>query len=158
MRYVAARQGAWPVGEAVLRQRAHEEALGLALPGTYARLRGRIEESKRRLVGILKDFKGAGKTVAGYGATSKSTTVTNYCGIGPDLVAYISDTTPGKQGRYSPGVHIPVVPYERFRESPPDIALLFAWNHGAEIVEKESEFRRRGGRFLAYVPHVGLLE
>jgi len=158
MRYVAARRGAWPVRESVVRQRAHEEALGLAHPGTYLRLRARIEESRRKLAALLRDLKGAGKTVAGYGATSKSTTVTNYCGIGPDLVAYISDTTPGKQGRFSPGVHIPVVPYERFQESPPDYALLFAWNHGAEIVEKEAGFRARGGKFLVYVPEVGVLE
>jgi len=76
------------------------------------------------------------KRVAAYGATSKITTVTNFCSIGPDLVEFICDTTSGKQGKFSPGVHIPVVPYERLVENYPDDALLFAWNHAAEIVEK----------------------
>jgi methylation protein EvaC len=84
--------------------------------------------------------------------------VTNFCGIGPDLIEFISDTTPGKQGRFSPGMHIPVVPYERFSERHPDYALLFAWNHAAEIVEKERAFREGGGRFIVYVPGVGILE
>jgi methylation protein EvaC len=158
MRYVAARRGARRVQDSVPRLKAREAQLGLALPETYARLRSRIEASKKRLVEVLHQLKDAGQQVAGYGATSKSTTVTNYCGIGSSLVSFISDTTPGKQGRFSPGTHIPVVPYESFQEARPDCALLFAWNHAAEIVEKEAEFRRRGGKFLVYVPEVRFLE
>jgi len=81
--------------------------------------------------------------------------VTNYCGIGPDLVEYISDTTPIKQGRYSPGTHIPVRPYSEFQNDPPEHALLFAWNHAQEILAKERDFIARGGRFIVYVPGVG---
>jgi methylation protein EvaC len=65
------------------------------------------------------------------------------------------DTTPVKQGKFSPGVHIPVVPYARFQESPPDCALLFAWNHAAEILEKESVLHEEGRPFIVYVPKVG---
>jgi len=74
------------------------------------------------------------------------------------LLDYISDTTPGKQGKYSPGVHIPIVPYERFQEAFPDYALLFAWNHAGEIMEKELDFMRRGGKFIVYVPSVQVLD
>ena len=83
--------------------------------------------------------------VVGYGATSKSTTVINYCGITPSHVEFISDTTPIKQGRLSPGAHIPVKPYGEFTKRYPDYALLFAWNHATEIREKETGFvaRRR---------------
>ena len=95
--------------------------------------------------------------VAGYGATSKSTTILNYCGIGPDMVEYISDTTPIKQGKYSPGMHIPIKPYEFFLNDPPDIAILFAWNHAREIMAKEKAFISQGGRFISHVPHVGYL-
>lgn len=158
MRYVVARKGTWPVTEAVRRQWDHEDALGLANPATYAALRERIHRSKERLLSLITTLKRQGKRIAAYGATSKSTTVTNFCGIGPDAIEFICDTTPGKQGKYSPGVHIPVVPYAHFQGSPPDYALLFAWNHAAEILEKEKDFERRGGRFIVYVPEVRILE
>jgi len=96
--------------------------------------------------------------VVGYAATSKSTTVTNYCGITPELVEFISDTTPIKQGKFSPGVHIPVRPYEEFVYNYPDYALLFAWNHADEIMSKELNFRNAGGKWLVYVPRVKVLK
>jgi methylation protein EvaC len=94
----------------------------------------------------------------GYAATSKSTTVTNYCGITPELVEFISDTTPIKQGKYSPGVHIPVRPHEDFVARYPDYALLFGWNHRREILEKERGFRDAGGKWIVYVPRVEVVE
>ena len=107
---------------------------------------------------LLHDLKRQGRRVVGYGATSKSTTVTNYCGITPDLVEFISDTTPIKQGKFNPGTHIPVRPYEDFTANFPDYALLFAWNHAAEIMAKEQNFRGAGGRWLVYVPRVEVLK
>ena len=98
-----------------------------------------------------------GKRVVGYAATSKSTTVTNYCGITPDLVEYISDTTPIKQGKYSPGVHLPVRPHEVFCADYPDVALLFGWNHAGEIMANEQAFHDAGGQWLVYVPEVKIL-
>jgi methylation protein EvaC len=105
----------------------------------------------------LEDLRAKGKTVVGYGATSKSTTVTNYCGITPAHIAYISDTTPIKQGKLSPGAHIPVKPYAEFVRAYPDYALLFAWNHADEIRKKESEFIAAGGRWIYYVPEVKIV-
>lgn len=96
--------------------------------------------------------------MVGYAATSKSTTVTNYCGITPELVEFISDTTPIKQGKYSPGAHIPVLPYDKFKENYPSHALLFGWNHAEEIMAKEQAFRAAGGRWIVYVPKVQVLE
>ena len=95
--------------------------------------------------------------MAGYAATSKSTTVTNYCGLTPHLVEFISDTTPIKQGKYSPGAHIPVRPYEEFKANYPDYALLFGWNHAEEIMAKEQAFKAAGGKWIVYVPHVQVL-
>ena len=103
---------------------------------------------------LLLNLKHKGQRVVGYGATSKSTTVTNYCGITPDLVQFISDTTPIKQGKFSPGTHIPIRPYEDFVANYPPYALLFAWNHGEEIVDKEQQFQSSGGRWIKYVPNV----
>ena len=154
MRYVIAHQGARPVSAAVALQRAKEETLGLNRPETYDELRRNIERSRDELMALLRDLKRQGKRVVGYGATSKSTTVINFCGITPDLVEFISDTTPIKQGKFSPGAHIPVRPYSAFQEHYPDYALLFAWNHAEEIMAKEQKFRDAGGQWINYVPRV----
>ncbi len=157
MRYVIARVGMYPVSEAVVKQKIHEQQQGLGQSKTYHRFREQVESSRDALVRILKELRAKGKRVVGYGATSKSTTVTNYCSISPDLVEFISDTTPTKQGKFSPGAHIPVKPYSEFKSSPPDVALLFAWNHGEEIMENEDKFRKEGGKWLIYVPKVEVL-
>lgn len=156
MRYVLSHSGAYPISDAVRALRAKEEQLGLAKSETYDRLRTSVERSRDDLRALLLTLKGDGKRVVGYGATSKSTTVTNYCGITPDLVEFISDTTPIKQGKFSPGVHIPVRPYPEFVSRYPDFALLFAWNHADEILAKEQAFQQAGGKFIGYVPKVGL--
>ena len=157
MRYVIGHKGARPVSENVRRQKQFELELGLHEPETYRKFAANVAQSKRDLVALLEDLKKSGKRVAAYGATSKSTTVTNYCGIGPELVEYISDTTPIKQGKFSPGTHIPVVPHETFAQNPPEYTLLFAWNHGEEIMAKEQRYRESGGRFVLYVPKVHTL-
>ena len=106
---------------------------------------------------MLSELRARGKRVVGYGATSKSTTVINYCGITPAHVEFISDTTPIKQGKLSPGAHIPVRPYDDFVARYPDYAVLFAWNHAAEIREKETAFVAAGGRWIVYVPEVAIV-
>jgi len=158
MRYTVAHRGAWPVAQAVLDQRAKEESLGLSSAETYTRFRKNVEKSRDDLMALLRRLRAEGKTIAGYAATSKSTTVTNYCRITPDLVEYISDTTPIKQNKFSPGVHIPVRPHAEFCANPPDYALLFGWNHAKEIKAKEREFVERGGRWIVYVPRVEVQE
>lgn len=155
MRYVIAHKGARPISPNVTAQREREHVLGLQLPATYDQFRRNCEQSRDRLMALLHSLKAQGKRVVGYGATSKSTTIINYCGITPALVEFISDTTPIKQGKFSPGAHIPVRPYDAFVADYPDYALLFAWNHAAEIMEKEGAFRAAGGKWILYVPQVG---
>jgi len=158
MRYVIGHQGAYPVSQAVQAQREKEKSLGLQRAETFAQLRRNIEHSRDDLRALLEKVRRQGKRVVGYAATSKSTTVTNYCGITPDLVEFISDTTPIKQGKYSPGAHIPVRPYEEFKARYPDYALLFGWNHGEEIMAKEQAFKAAGGKWIVYVPQVQVIE
>ena len=158
MRYVIAHKGTRPVSPRVAIQREKEQEMGLHLPETYDQFRKNCEISREQLMRLLRDLKSQGKRVVGYGATSKSTTITNYCGITPDLVEFISDTTPIKQGTFSPGAHIPVLPYETFRQNYPDYALLFAWNHAREIMENEDAFRSVGGKWIVYVPQVAVLD
>jgi methylation protein EvaC len=157
MRYTIRHRGAGPVSPRVHAQLQREQRAGLDRDETYADLRRRIEASRDELVALLRQARNEGKRVVGYGATSKSTTVTNYCGITSELVEFISDTTPIKQGKFSPGTHIPVRPYADFVARPPEYALLFAWNHAREILAKERPFVDGGGRFIVYVPKVGIL-
>jgi hypothetical protein len=99
---------------------------------------------------MLGNLVRGGQRVAGYGATAKSTTLLNYCGIGPDLLDYVEDTTPAKLGRYTPGTHIPIVaPGERER---PDILMLLAWNYLPGVLRRERDWLAAGGRFLVPLP------
>jgi len=157
MRYVIAHEGAKEVSDAVKSQRNKEQELGLHRPGTFDKLRENIEASRANLMKVLTDLKQQGRRVVGYAATSKSTTVINYCGITPELVEFISDTTPIKQGKYSPGAHIPVRPYQEFCDNYPEYALLFGWNHAEEIMVKEQKFMQSGGKWIVYVPEVKII-
>lgn len=154
MRYTLAPIESRPATSAVSECLAREQEQGLGRPETYVRFKQNCETSRARLMEMLNSLRREGRRVVGYGATSKSTTVTNYCGITPDHVEFISDTTPIKQGKLSPGAHIPVRPYEEFVRAFPDYALLFAWNHADEIREKEKSFIAGGGRWIIYVPEV----
>lgn len=157
MRYVIAHKGSRNVSKNVIAQLDKEERIGLDKVETYEKFRKNCESSKSDLVGLLTELKRQGKKVVGYAATSKSTTVINYCGITAELISYISDTTPIKQGKFSPGAHIPIKPYEEFVVNYPDYAVLFAWNHSKEIMAKEQEFMHSGGKWIVFVPKVQVL-
>ena len=154
MRYLLAPKGSRPASPRVHAQLEKERSQGLQEAETYLRFRQNCEASRARLMQTLEELRAQDKRVVGYGATSKSTTVTNYCGITPAHVEFISDTTPIKQGKLSPGAHIPVRPYIEFTRQYPDYALLFAWNHAAEIRDKEKAFVAAGGKWIVYVPEV----
>lgn len=154
MRYIIANKGRRPVSAHALEQLDKEKAMGLQRHKTYETFRKNCEKSKKDLMKLLRDIHKDKKRVVGYAATSKSTTVINYCGITPDLVEFISDTTPIKQGKYSPGAHIPVRRYEDFSSKYPDYSLLFGWNHSEEIMAKEQAFMRSGGKWITYIPKV----
>ena len=157
MRYTLAHKGSFKISETVGMQIDKEINMGLHESETYEGLRKSIQKSRDDLVQLLRSLRKENRRVAGYAATSKSTTVINDCGITPDLVEYISDTTPIKQGKFSPGMHIPVRPYADFKNAYPEYALLFGWNHAEEIMEKEQDFIASGGRWIMYVPEVKVL-
>ncbi len=152
MRYVLARAGRRTASSAVTNQLGWEREQGLNRSETFARFRHSCERSREGLRKIIEKIRSQGHRVVGYGATSKSTTIINYCGLTPDQIEFISDTTPIKQGKYSPGAHIPVRSPEEFKSNYPDYAVLFAWNHKAEILEKEKEFMKVGGQWIVYTP------
>ncbi|MFF2184758.1 methyltransferase domain-containing protein [Streptomyces sp. NPDC058155] len=157
MRYTTARAGERTPTPAVTEWLAKEREQGLADEATYKDFGARIEANCDNLKSLLVRLEAEGHTVAGYGATSKSATVTNYCGIGPELIPFVCDSTAEKQGRVTPGSRIPIRPPAAFSDPYPDYAVLFAWNHAEEIMAKEREFRAAGGKWILYVPDVHIV-
>jgi SAM-dependent methyltransferase len=124
----------------------------------YRAFAGRVEELKASLRSLLADLKQQRKRIAGYGAAAKGTVLLNYCGIGADTIDFIVDRSPHKQGRYVPGVRIPIFPVERLLDDRPDYVLLLAWNFAAEIARQQSTYLQRGGRFIVPVPEPRILQ
>ena len=154
MRYTIAHKGMKTVSQDVINLIYQEEKIGLDNKKAYLGFTDSVNRIKDDLIELLTKLKNNGKKVVAYGATSKSTTVTNYFGITPDLVECIYDTTPIKQNKLSPGAHIPVLPYDQFRESNPDYVLLFAWNHATEIMKKERDYMGSDRHWITYIPEV----
>ena len=143
-----------PVDRSVEDNKTYERILGLNSISTFHYFADQVERSRGFLTNVLQRCKEEAKKVISYGATAKSTTIFNYCDIGPDLIDYITDTTPEKQNKLSPGMHIPIIrPEEGFNESV-DFAFLGAWNFIKEIKEKEKDF---SGKFITHVPTVRIV-
>jgi hypothetical protein len=107
-----------------------------------------IEQIKAFLLGRVK----SGRSIAGYGAAAKATVMLNALGIGPETIEYVVDETPYKQGRFVPGVRIPVLAPSALKERQPDDVMIFAWNFAREISAKEGWFPAAGGTFLVPLP------
>ena len=154
MRYTIAHKGVKTVSKNVATLIEQEVGLGLDNKQSYLGFTDSVNKIRDDLIKLLTKLKKEGKKVVAYGATSKSTTVTNYFGISPELIECIYDTTPIKQNKLSPGAHIPVLPYDQFRKSNPDYVLLFAWNHATEIMKKEKDYMGSDKHWITYIPEV----
>lgn len=124
----------------------------------YAAFGEQAEQTRRDLVALLTGLREGGATIAAYGAAAKGSTLLNYAGIGTDLIDFVVDRNPHKQGLLMPGVHIPIKAPEALLEESPDYVLLLAWNFKDEIAAEQSEYLRRGGRFIVPVPHPEVLD
>ena len=131
-----------------------EKSFGVDNFETYEIFAKRVRDSKDELLRCLGNLRHNGKKIISIGATSKSTTVFNYCGIDSSLIDCITDTTPDKQGLLAPGSHIPVVDRESVNLNDYDYAFLGAWNFKEVIANKESEFVENGGKFITHVPKI----
>jgi 2-polyprenyl-3-methyl-5-hydroxy-6-metoxy-1,4-benzoquinol methylase len=134
-----------------------ERAAGLDRIETYANFANSVIDIKCGLVSFLIDARKNGKSVIGYGAPAKGNTLLNYCGIGPELLSYTVDVSPHKQGRYLPGVQIPIYAPDRIFETKPDYVLILPWNIKQEIIERMAAIRQWGGRFVIAIPRLTLL-
>lgn len=119
---------------------------------TYQKFAEDTSRIRKELPLLLKALKGDGARIAGYGAPAKGNILLNCCKIGTDLLDYIIDATPFKQGQYTPGTHIPVFPESHFHKFQPDYTLLLAWNYKDAILKKEHEYRQAGGKFIIPTP------
>jgi hypothetical protein len=133
-----------------------ERAAGLYQLETYRAFARRVEHNMSELKALLEALKAAGKTVYALGAPVKGSTVLNYAGIGPELVALATEVNPLKVGRVTPGTHIPVVD-ERSLTDVPDYYLVLAWNFLDYLVGKYDAYLAGGGRFIAAVPDVRVI-
>jgi SAM-dependent methyltransferase len=131
-----------------------EKTTGITTAASLSNFEEQVSRSKKLLHDKMHDFKRKGHKIISYGATSKSTTVFNYCELGTDIFDYIIDTTQDKIGKYSPGTHIPVVNHSDGIPEDVTVAFLGAWNFEKEIVTKEQSFLSRGGIFVTHVPQV----
>lgn len=139
---------------AVARLLAEEGRAGLLDPAAYQSLQRRTDKVKDDFVAFLIEQKRAGKVVAGYGAAAKGNTLLNYGGVKPDLLPFVCDAAPSKQGKYLPGSHIPVLSPEALRERRPDFVLVLPWNIADEVVRSIGYIRDWGARFVIAVPEL----
>ena len=145
------------VSASVSRLLDKERELGLDRAKTFLKFSEKVEKNKTELIVLLKDLKKNNKKIIGYGAPAKGNTLLNYFNIDSGIVDYIIDTTPLKQGMYTPGAHIPIYPPEKIKEDRPDYILLLAWNYADAILEKEKELRNQGVKFIIPVPDVKIV-
>ncbi len=153
LRVFACREGAGHALEAgVAAVRAAEIAAGLDKPAGYAGFDARCRAVRDGLNAFLATARAENRTVAGYGAAAKGNTLLNYCGAGADAMLFIADRSPAKQGRLSPGSHIPIRAPEAIAEARPDYVLILPWNLRSEVMAQLAFIRDWGGRFVTAIP------
>ena len=151
MRYILSRKKENNINKNVENAISYEKKYNLDNLESCLNFKTNCEISKDKIISTLKKFKEEGKKICGYAATSKSTTILNYCKIDKNIINFICDTTKEKIGKFSPGTHIPIKPTSYFHNNLPDIAYLFAWNHREEIFAKEKDFTSKGGKWISHV-------
>lgn len=145
-------QSAFPIGKAVNEFIKKEKRFGLNKLSTYKKFAERPPAVKKVLTKMLLDLNKKGKKIVAYGASAKATTLLQYCNIDPDVVEYITDSAPSKQGQFTPGTHIPIVSPDTLKTKTPDYIMITAWNYADNIMENEKWFKEKGGKFIIPIP------
>lgn len=146
------------IHESVAKALEVERLMKLAEPTTWRKFTERVDRVRTQLPILLRRLKSQGKRIIGYGASAKGNTLLNTCGLGTKELDYIIDNTPFKQDKVAPGSWLPIRPPEALLKEQPDFALLLAWNFAPEIVGRETEYQKRGGRFIVPIPEPKIVE
>lgn len=156
LRLTLARAGTAPTA-AVTALVTQERAAGMADIGFYQDFAERVVALRARLRATLNELRAGGARLAGYGAAAKAAVLLNYIALPEGTLEFVVDRSPHKQGRFLPGVRVPIVAVEMLLREQPDYVLLMAWNLKDEVLAQQAEYRRRGGRFILPLPEVELV-
>lgn len=153
---------ACPVGQedvqpSVMNLEDEEEGKGFNTLTYYQGFSQRVLALRDNLRKFLQQLKAQGKTIAAYGASAKGSTLLNFFGLGGDVLDFVADRSTYKQGRLTPGTHLPILPPESLRERNPHYTLLLTWNFAEEILAQQAEYRRNGGKFIIPIPEVRIV-
>ncbi len=157
LRLFAGHTGAHAVEASVTTLRAEEKQKGVDSLICYEGFADQVHGIKRDLVELLARLKREGKRIAAYGASAKGSTLLNFFGVGPDTLEFLVDRSPYKQGRLTPGTHLPILPPEELRKRQPDYTLLLTWNFADEILAQQAAYREAGGKFIVPIPKVKIV-
>jgi novobiocin biosynthesis protein NovU/D-mycarose 3-C-methyltransferase len=146
------------VHESIAKSLEAERHMKLAEPSTWMTFAESVNRIRVQLPALIRKLKSQGKRIIGYGASAKGNTLLNTCGLNTKELDFIIDNTPFKQNKVAPGSWLPIRPPEALLEEQPDYALLLAWNFAPEIVRRESEYQKRGGRFILPIPEPRILD
>ena len=146
-----------PASARIQESLASEQSAGLRSFDYYRNFAERVGRLKSQLLELLQRLKAEGRSIAAYGASAKGSTLMNAFGIDARLIDFVVDRSPLKQGRYTPGNHLPVLPPHALLDRKPDYVLLLTWNFAEEILAQQAEFRGRGGKFIVPVPEVSVI-
>ena len=135
----------------------NEEERGLRRLDTYLEFQSRANKTRDDLLAFLLEQKRLGKRVAAYGAAAKGNTLLNYAGVKSDLIPFVCDAAPSKQGKFMPGSHIPILPPSALVEYQPDWVVILPWNIKKEIVAQLEYIRESGAKFVVAIPELQVL-
>lgn len=157
LRLFACQRGAETIRDSVKTTLDHEVSIGVTLTGYYQHFGEQAERVKADLIQFLGEQQSEGKRVAAYGASAKGSTLLNYVGEAAKSLEFISDRSTYKQGKLSPGVHVPIVPAEELSARAPDYALLLVWNFAEEVMAQQQAYRDGGHKFVIPLPDLRVI-
>jgi SAM-dependent methyltransferase len=156
--YLCRAEASFGQSDAVISLLEHERRVGFENIRTYTSFSKQVHQTKRRLLSFLIERKEEGAKLCGYGAPGKGNTFLNYCGIGTDFLDFTVDRNPHKQGRFTPGMHIPILPVSAIDEARPDYLLILPWNLKEEIVSQLRHVGDWGCKFVVAIPSVSIID
>ena len=157
IRVFVCRSGQRRISPSVKKFLDKEKKAGLDKISSYHVLAAKIEASRNKLVTTLQDLKKKKMKIAAYGSPARGNTLLNYCNIGANVIDFATEELSSKIGLYTPGMHVPVKHVKDARKNPPDYYLMLAWNYKDQILKKEAEYVKKGGKFIVPIGDIKIL-